>query len=100
MRGFGQSRMPADAFAHHADLYALVRFLGIERAILAGASYGGGVVVSFTLEHPEMVRALVLVNASVPGQEWSEATERFAEVEEDASAWFAHAGYALPAPAT
>lgn len=84
VRGFGQSTMPDGAFAHHEDLNSLLNILGIERAVLVGASMGGGVVVSFALEHPNMVRGLVLVNATVPGQEWSEAVERFGAEEADA----------------
>lgn len=83
VRGFGRSAMPDGAFAHHEDLYRLLNILGVEQATLVGASMGGGVAIGFALEHPNMVRGLVLVNATVPGQEWSEAVERFGVEEEE-----------------
>ncbi|HEY1688229.1 MAG TPA: alpha/beta hydrolase [Solirubrobacteraceae bacterium] len=44
-----------------ADLEALLNALGIERAVLAGASMGAHTLVRFALEHPERVIALGLI---------------------------------------
>jgi 2-hydroxy-6-oxonona-2,4-dienedioate hydrolase len=67
MRGFGRSPMIAGAFSNRQDLFHLLRFLGIESACLVGCSMGGMTAVDFTLEHPQMVRAMVLVSAAVSG---------------------------------
>lgn len=67
MRGFGQSEKPPESYAPHDDLYGLLRYLGIERAYLLGCSMGGSMVVDFTLTHPDMAGALILVGAGVSG---------------------------------
>lgn len=66
LRGYGRSG-PADAAkSRRDDLHTLLRELAVERAHLLGCSLGGGVVLDFALEHPEMVSALILVS-TVPG---------------------------------
>jgi pimeloyl-ACP methyl ester carboxylesterase len=65
LRGFGKSSLPPEPYAHHEDVEALLGHLGIERAVLVGASYGGNVAVELALEHPERVSGLVLVNSLV-----------------------------------
>jgi non-heme chloroperoxidase len=84
--GYGtSSRDPsnaADAFSYASnarDLRALLDALGVESALVAGWSYGGGVAQVLAESYPERVRALALV-ASVgplasPGEE---AVERIA----------------------
>src|SRR5215467_10514308 len=44
-----------------------MKFLGIESAYLMGVSGGGALAIDFTLEHPEMVNALIPVTAGVSG---------------------------------
>jgi pimeloyl-ACP methyl ester carboxylesterase len=66
-RGFGQSSMPPEAFAHHEDLRALLAFFGIERAYLMGCSGGGAAIIDFALAYPDQTAALVLVGAGVIG---------------------------------
>ncbi len=46
------------------DLSAVLDALGVERAILAGASMGAHTVVRFALSHPERVAALGLITPS------------------------------------
>jgi 3-oxoadipate enol-lactonase len=88
MRGFGDSGLlKADMkpYSLRQDLYALLQFLGIEKTYLIGLSMGGGLAVDFTLEHPEMVDALITVGAGVSGFKfgdtdnplWAEADEAF-----------------------
>lgn len=48
------------------DLAALLEALGIARAHFVGWSLGGGVLYRFTIDHPEMVRSLTLVNPVSP----------------------------------
>jgi len=61
MPGYGQSSMPTQAFALHEPLFELLRFLHIQKTSLLGLSLGGQVVLDFTLAHPEMVEALIVV---------------------------------------
>ncbi len=72
LRGFGRSSMPPEPFSHRADLAGLLRFLGVERAVLVGSSMGGRLAIDFALEYPEMVSALVLVGAGISGRQPSE----------------------------
>jgi 3-oxoadipate enol-lactonase len=67
-RGFGWSRMPPGPFSHREDLCQLLRFLSVERAYLLGSSMGGYLAIDFTLEHPEMVAALIPVGSGVSGE--------------------------------
>ena len=76
MRGFGDSGLyKADMapFTLHEDLYALLRFLGIEKTYVMGLSMGGAVAIDFTVTHPEMVDALIPVAMGLSGYENEEA---------------------------
>jgi pimeloyl-ACP methyl ester carboxylesterase len=46
--------------------------VGVEQAVVAGHSFGGGVAAAAAHRHPDLARALVLVNA-VGGATWSAA---------------------------
>lgn len=46
-------------------LLGLLDHFGVERAILVGNSAGGTVAMNFTLQHPDRVRALILVAPAV-----------------------------------
>src|SRR5712692_4395233 len=67
IRGFGKSKMPQVPYSNVQDLYELLKHLQIEKAYLLGLSLGGMIAIDFTLEHPEMVDALVLVGAAMSG---------------------------------
>lgn len=69
-RGHGNSeRRPADTSraAYVADAAAVVRELGLGRAVLAGQSLGGHTALLTAAAHPGLVAALVLVEAG-PGR--------------------------------
>ena len=68
-RGFGDSGLitKGEPYSDRQDLYELMKFLGIESAYLMGVSGGGALAIDFTLEHPEMVDALIPVTAGVSG---------------------------------
>lgn len=79
-RGHGRSQAPAAASGYSIpimveDIGGLLERLGIGRCCLVGHSMGGFMALQFVLDHPEMVRALVLVDTSsgeferVPGFE-------------------------------
>src|ERR1044072_826236 len=55
VRGIGKSARPQGPFSHSEDLYALLSFLKIKRAHVAGLSVGGAIAIDFALEHPEVV---------------------------------------------
>lgn len=82
--GFGRSEIPARAFAEYELTAKLLRFLGVAQAYVIGASFGGRIALEFTLTHPEMVDALVLLAPSVGGETPSAEVQRFNAEEEEA----------------
>ncbi|HEX5707952.1 MAG TPA: alpha/beta fold hydrolase [Pyrinomonadaceae bacterium] len=56
----GEGRYGMDALV--ADLAAIVRDAGFERATFLGESFGGMLVMASALEHPSMFERLILVN--------------------------------------
>lgn len=78
-RGFGKTAMVAGTYSHHQDLYELLNFLQVKQATLIGCSQGAKTVVDFTLEHPEMTSALVLVAPALSGFAFTGAMPRQAE---------------------
>jgi pimeloyl-ACP methyl ester carboxylesterase len=68
-RGHGKSEAPKreeDYSIYHnsKDVYQLLSRLDINRCCLVGHSMGGFTALQFVLDHPEMVRGLVLVDTS------------------------------------
>lgn len=84
LRGFGRSPVPSGAYSHAGDVIALLRDLGIERAILVGASFGGAVALEVALAAPGSVAALLLAAPALAGHEWSDDTRAFWAEEEEA----------------
>jgi 3-oxoadipate enol-lactonase len=87
LRGHGLSVKPTgredyslELFA--ADVYGLLKALAVPECYLVGHSMGGMVAQEFILRHPEMVRALVLVDTSadVPQDILSEERARRLEL--------------------
>jgi pimeloyl-ACP methyl ester carboxylesterase len=64
LRGFGQTpAVPPYTIDRYADdVAALLRCLGVERAVIAGVSMGGHVAFAFWRRHRDRVRALLLAN--------------------------------------
>ena len=69
IRGYGRSTFPAGPYTMREDLRALLQHLGIARTHLIGISMGGSIAIDFTLDHPEMVSALIPVAAGISGEE-------------------------------
>ncbi len=67
VRGFGKSEKADGSFTTHGDLYEFLKYLKIERTSLLGVSMGGSISIDFTLEHPEMVSALIPVGSGLAG---------------------------------
>ena len=81
VRGFGRSRTvgstpPANVtYADHQDLYALLKFLDVDQALILGLSNGGRIATDFALAYPAMAKALILVASALAGYEYiDEAT--------------------------
>jgi pimeloyl-ACP methyl ester carboxylesterase len=67
LRGFGGTAHGEGDYRHAADLAGLFADLRLTPAVVVGASMGGGVAIDFALEHPDLVRGLVLVGATFGG---------------------------------
>jgi 3-oxoadipate enol-lactonase len=84
LRGFGRSPLPPAPFSHARDLLELLDRLGIGRAALVAASFSGRVALEVALVRPELVDALVLVDATLPDHDWSQEVRAFMAEEDDA----------------
>ncbi len=65
-RGMWQSDHPAGPYTmeqHAGDLAELMDGLGIQRAHIAGISYGAEISLAFALEYPEKTRSLIVSSA-------------------------------------
>ena len=71
IRGWGRSAENDQAYSDHGDLYALLSYLEVERAVLIGASFGGSIAIDLALAHPKVVGALVLVGPDLGGYEFT-----------------------------
>src|ERR1700733_231744 len=63
LRGHGRSSMPREGYGLHqmvSDLVDLLDILGIERADIAGHSFGGRVALALAALHPHRVRNVVI----------------------------------------
>ena len=69
-RGVGESDSPVGPVAHHEDLIGLIDALGIDKAVLMGASRGGSFALDAALAAPDRVAGLVLVCSGLSGHEW------------------------------
>lgn len=84
LRGYGRSPLPPGVFSHASDLVELLDRLGIERASLVAASFGGQVALEVAVAHPDRVDRLVLADARLPLDDWSDEIKAFG-AEEDAA---------------
>jgi 3-oxoadipate enol-lactonase len=66
-RGYGNTAMGIGDYSRSEDLHGLLTTLNLKPVILLGCSQGGTAVLDFTLEHPEMIRGLILVSAVPSG---------------------------------
>jgi 3-oxoadipate enol-lactonase len=84
LRGFGQTPLTPGVVSNAGDLVALLDELGVARAAVVGASFGGRVTLELALRAPERVRALALLGSSLDAFEWSDELETF-DAEETAA---------------
>jgi 3-oxoadipate enol-lactonase len=79
LAGFGETPLPAAGEVSHAgDLVDALT----EPAALVGASFGGHVCLEVASERPELVDALVLLDAPLFDHDWSEEIKGYAQREE------------------
>jgi pimeloyl-ACP methyl ester carboxylesterase len=74
-REYGRTTTEAVSFSNRQDVYDLLKHLGVEKAYVLGLSRGGQIATDFTLEHPEMVDALIPVAAGLGGLEFTPTEE-------------------------
>jgi 3-oxoadipate enol-lactonase len=74
--------LPGELVRHHLE-DDLADTVGAEPVALVGSSYGGLVCLDFAARHPELVSALVVLDAPLPDHDWSDPDFRaYAEEEE------------------
>lgn len=71
-RGYGQSPVPQTPYSSIDDLARVVRAVSDAPATLIGCSFGSLVSLHCALDHPQLVRALVLVGPIVSGLGYSQ----------------------------
>jgi pimeloyl-ACP methyl ester carboxylesterase len=74
LMGHGESDKPRGDYslgAHASSLRDLMVALGHERATIVGQSFGGGVALQLTYQHPELCERIVLVGSGGLGREVS-----------------------------
>lgn len=69
-RGYGKSPAPAVPFTHVGDLAAVVDYLELGSAVVAGHSGGGGTAIGLALARPELVGALILAAPGCQDYPW------------------------------
>ncbi|MEW2578898.1 alpha/beta fold hydrolase [Streptomyces syringium] len=75
-RGHGWSANASGPFRQADDVAALLRHLAVGPAVLVGVSMGANIAVDTTVEHPGLVRALVVSGGGTtagPGDPWTDA---------------------------
>lgn len=85
LRGFGRSSLPSGAYSHADDLQMLLDYLGISQITLLGLSMGGAVALDFACAYPERLRGLILADSTLRGFSWSEETNAWFQLIDDAA---------------
>jgi pimeloyl-ACP methyl ester carboxylesterase len=83
-RGFGRSPIGPGRFSNARDLLDLIGQEALKSVSLVGVSMGARIALEVALARPELVEALVLVGAGLPGHEWSAEMNAADEAEEAA----------------
>jgi 3-oxoadipate enol-lactonase len=86
LEGFGHSPMMRPQTTYAADVAALLDETASAPAAVIGASLGGRIALELAVARPDLVRALVLAGASLPGQRWSAEVRAYGEAEDQAMA--------------
>ncbi|MFE2286875.1 alpha/beta fold hydrolase [Streptomyces sp. NPDC059443] len=81
-RTCGQSPAAEAPYSDYGDVAELLDHLGIERAAVVGASYGGRVALTFAALHPDRVSALALLCPGRPGHRPTAELRKFGAAED------------------
>jgi pimeloyl-ACP methyl ester carboxylesterase len=84
LRGFGRSPIGPGRFSHARDLLDVLEQQDLPKASIVAVSMGGRVALEVAVARPDLVEALVLVGAALPGHEWSAEMKTADEAEEAA----------------
>jgi len=66
-RGYGKSPAAKAAYSAQDDLVAVMAAAKLDRVSLVGFSFGGGLALSYAIQHPEQVDRLIMSGASING---------------------------------
>jgi 3-oxoadipate enol-lactonase len=66
-RGYGKSPASKAPHSPQEDLAAVMAAAKMDRASLAGFSFGGGLAVSYAIRHPDQVDRLIISGAALNG---------------------------------
>ena len=86
LAGYGRTPIERLPLTHAEAVVGLLDELEISAAGVVGASLGGRVALEVAVARPDLVRALVLVDAGLPGVDWSEAVRGYGAAEDEAVA--------------
>src|SRR5438270_99245 len=86
LAGFGRTPIERLPVTHAQDVVGLLDELDISAAGVVGASLGGRVALELAVARPDLVRALVLVDAGLAGVDWSEVVLAYGAAEDEAVA--------------
>src|SRR5215472_17149103 len=84
LAGFGRTPIERLPLTHARDVVALLDELGMASAVLVGGSMGGRVALEVAVARPDLVRALVLMDAGLPDVDWSDEVRAYGAAEEEA----------------
>ena len=84
--GFGRTPIESLPLTHAQDVAGLLDALDISLGGVVGASLGGRVALELAVARPDLVRALVLEDAGLPGVNWSEVVRTYGAAEDEAVA--------------
>jgi pimeloyl-ACP methyl ester carboxylesterase len=73
LEGHGHTALRATPMSHERngdDVAAVLRHLKIAQADVAGYSHGGDAAIRMTIQHPEMVRYLVVISTAAERDGW------------------------------
>ncbi len=73
LEGHGRTALRATPMSHERngdDIAAVLRHLNIKRADVAGYSHGGDAAIRMAIQHPEMVRNLIVISTAAERDGW------------------------------
>jgi len=68
--GYGKSELPRGLYSDYEDLKNILDKKNIDKAVIAGCSYGGSVALDFALKYPEYVNKLILITPAINGYKY------------------------------